>query len=205
MNLPNLLTLFRIFLIPLLVVVLMTKVPSREFIGVAIFLAAAITDWLDGYLARKRKQVTALGIWLDPIADKLLVAAAYLALVERQMAPAWMVLIILGRELAVTGLRNIALLQGFTVAVSDLGKVKMGMQVFSITAIILGERFPLFATLGYWALWIVVFFSILSAVQYMREYRRLAGLPVKRRPIREALMSLARSTMKRRQDATTRQ
>src|ERR1035437_9603224 len=137
MNLPNLLTLFRIFLIPLLVVVLLTRFPGREFIGVAIFLAAAVTDWLDGYLARKRGQITPLGIWLDPLADKLLVAAAFLALVELQLAPAWMVLIIVGRELAVTGLRNIALLQGFSIAVSDLGKLKMGVQVFTITALIL--------------------------------------------------------------------
>src|SRR5690242_15777043 len=110
MNLPNSLTVIRIFLIPLLVVVLLTKFPGKEFIGVAIFLAAAITDWLDGYIARKRKQITRFGVWLDPIADKLLVAAALLALVELQLAPAWIVLIILGRELAVTGMRNIALL-----------------------------------------------------------------------------------------------
>ena len=115
MNLPNSLTITRIFLIPLLVVVLLTKFPSKEFIGVAIFLAAAFTDWLDGHIARKRRQITRLGVWLDPIADKLLVASALLALVELQLAPAWMVLIILGRELAVTGLRNIALLQGFTI------------------------------------------------------------------------------------------
>jgi CDP-diacylglycerol---glycerol-3-phosphate 3-phosphatidyltransferase len=188
MNLPNSLTLFRIFLIPILVVVLMTKFPSREFIGVAIFLAAAVTDWLDGYLARKRKQVTALGIWLDPVADKLLVAAAFLALVELRLAPAWMVLIILGRELAVTGLRNIALLQGFSIAVSDLGKVKMGVQVFAITAIILGERFPLLGTLGLWALWGVVFFALVSAFQYFREFWIQAGHPVKRHPMRHPLL-----------------
>ncbi len=192
MNLPNSLTLFRIFLIPLLVVVLLTRFPSREFIGVAIFLAAAITDWLDGYLARKRGQVTALGIWLDPVADKLLVAAAFLALVELRLAPAWMVLIILGRELAVTGLRNVALLQGFSIAVSDLGKVKMGSQVFAITAIILGERFRLLETLGRWALWVVVFFAMASAVQYFREFWRKAGLPVEKRPLRHPLLSLGK-------------
>src|SRR5258706_5134793 len=153
MNLPNSLTLFRIFLIPLLVVVLMTRFPGREFIGVAIFLAAAVTDWLDGYVARKRGQITPLGIWLDPVADKLLVAAAFLALVEMRLAPAWMVLIILGRELAVTGLRNIALLQGFSIEVSELGKVKMGVQVFAFTAIILGVRFQALEMIGFWALW----------------------------------------------------
>ena len=190
MNLPNSLTLLRIFLIPLLVVVLLTRFPSKEFIGVAIFLAAAVTDWLDGHLARKRGQVTALGIWLDPLADKLLVAAAFLALVELHLAPAWMVLIILGRELAVTGLRNIALLQGFAIEVSDLGKVKMGLQVFAITAIILGVRFQVLEMLGRWALWGVVFFALLSAVQYFRDFWNQAGLPVKRRPMRHPLLSL---------------
>lgn len=187
MNLPNSLTLFRIFLIPLLVVVLLTKFPSREFIGVAIFLAASVTDWLDGYLARKRRQVTPLGIWLDPVADKLLVAAAFLALVELRLAPAWMVLIILGRELAVTGLRNIALLQGFSIKVSELGKVKMGVQVFAITAIILGVRFQLLEILGRWALWCVVFFALVSAVQYFREFFRQVSVPEKRRPMRHPL------------------
>jgi CDP-diacylglycerol---glycerol-3-phosphate 3-phosphatidyltransferase len=170
MNLPNSLTVTRIFLIPLLVVVLLTKYPSKEFIGVAIFLAAAVTDWLDGHIARKRGQITRFGAWLDPIADKLLVAAALLALVELQLAPAWMVLIILGRELAVTGLRNIALLQGFTIHVSELGKIKMGVQVFAITAIILGVRFPLLEMLGGWALWGAAGFALVSAVQYFREF-----------------------------------
>jgi CDP-diacylglycerol---glycerol-3-phosphate 3-phosphatidyltransferase len=192
MNLPNGLTLLRIFLIPLLVVVLLTRFPSREFIGVAIFLAAAFTDWLDGHLARKRRQITALGIWLDPVADKLLVAAAFLALVELQLAPAWMVLIILGRELAVTGLRNIALLQGFSIEVSDLGKVKMGTQVFAITAIILGVRFQTLEVLGRWALWCVVFFALVSAVQYSREFWRKAGLPAERRPLRHPLLTLGK-------------
>ena len=192
MNLPNSLTVFRIFLIPLLVVVLLTRFPSKEFIGVAIFLAAAVTDWLDGYVARKRGQITALGAWLDPMADKLLVASAFLALVEMRLAPAWMVLIILGRELAVTGLRNIALLQGFSIEVSELGKVKMAVQVFAITAIILGVRFQVLETLGRWALWGVVFFALLSAVQYFREFWSQVGAPVKRRPMRHPLLSLTK-------------
>ena len=189
MNLPNSLTVFRIFLIPLLVVVLLTRFPSKEFIGVAIFLAAAVTDWLDGYVARKRGQITALGAWLDPMADKLLIASAFLALVEMRLAPAWMVLIILGRELAVTGLRNIALLQGFSIEVSELGKVKMAVQVFAITAIILGVRFQVLETLGRWALWGVVFFALVSAVQYFREFWSQVGAPVKRRPMRHPLLS----------------
>ncbi|MBI4464999.1 MAG: CDP-diacylglycerol--glycerol-3-phosphate 3-phosphatidyltransferase, partial [Acidobacteria bacterium] len=121
MNLPNTLTAFRIFLIPLLVVVLLTRFPNKEFIAVAIFIAASLTDWLDGYMARRRRQVTALGAWLDPIADKLLVASAFLALVEMQLVPAWIAALLIGRELAVTGLRNVALIRGFSVEVSELG------------------------------------------------------------------------------------
>jgi CDP-diacylglycerol--glycerol-3-phosphate 3-phosphatidyltransferase len=202
MNLPNSLTVLRIFLVPLLVVVLWTKFPSKEFIGVAIFLAASFTDWLDGYLARKRGQITAFGAWLDPIADKLLVAAAFLALVELRLAPAWMVLIILGRELAVTTLRNIALLQGFSIAVSDLGKVKMGVQVFAITSLILGVRFPALELLGRWALWVAVFFAVVSAAQYFRQFWNQFGVPVKRPPQRHPLLTLGKP---QKQDVPTHQ
>ena len=202
MNLPNSLTVLRIFLVPLLIVVLWTKFPSNDYIGVAIFLAASFTDWLDGYLARKRGQITAFGAWLDPIADKLLVAAAFLALVELRLAPAWMVLIILGRELAVTTLRNIALLQGFSIAVSDLGKVKMGVQVFAITSLILGIRFPGLEVLGRWALWLAVFFAMVSAVQYFHEFWNQFGVPVKRSPQRHPLRSLGKQ---QKQDVSTHQ
>jgi len=145
LNLPNSLTLSRIFIVPLLVVVLLTKFPenwfivSQKVIGVAIFLAAAFTDWLDGFLARRRGQVTTLGIMLDPIADKLLISAAFISLVENGLAPAWAVVIIIGREFAVTGLRNIAAAQGFTIAASRMGKFKMASQVVAITLLILGS------------------------------------------------------------------
>src|SRR5918992_3812878 len=115
MNLPNALTLTRIFLVPLLVVVLLTKFEGRmilgvrkELIGASIFALASFTDWLDGYLARRRKQVTVFGQVIDPLADKLLTSAAFLSLVQMGLAPAWMVAIIIGREFAVTGLRNLA-------------------------------------------------------------------------------------------------
>ena len=110
MNLPNSLTVTRIFLVPLLVVVLLTKFEGRQILGVpkelvgaAIFGLASLTDWLDGYLARRRKQVTALGQVIDPLADKLLISAALISLVQMDLAPAWMVAIIIGREFAVTG------------------------------------------------------------------------------------------------------
>ena len=110
MNLPNALTLGRIFLVPLLVVVLLTKFEGRlilgvrkELVGAAIFGVASLTDWLDGYLARRRKQVTTLGQMMDPLADKLLTSAAFISLVQMDLAPAWMVAVIIGREFAVTG------------------------------------------------------------------------------------------------------
>jgi CDP-diacylglycerol--glycerol-3-phosphate 3-phosphatidyltransferase len=170
MNLPNSLTIFRIFLIPLLVVVLLTRFPNKEFIGVAIFLAAALTDWLDGYIARRRRQITAIGTWLDPVADKLLVSSALIAMVEMGLAPAWMVVILVGREVAVTGLRNVALAKGIAIEVSELGKAKMATQVVAITAIILGMRFALIEAVGYWALWLAVLLAMVSAAQYFHQF-----------------------------------
>lgn len=176
MNVPNSLTLIRIFLVPLLVVVLLTRAPDFELWGVLIFLLAALTDWLDGFLARKREQITPLGVMLDPIADKLLIAAALISLVELGLAPAWMVAIIVGRELAVLGLRTIALAQGFHVAVSDLGKAKMVLQVFATALLILSVRHPALSVAGKAALWLVVLFALLSAVRYFAEFgRRMNG------------------------------
>ena len=180
MNLPNTFTLFRIFLIPLLVVVLLTRFPNREFIAVAIFIAAALTDWLDGHIARRRRQVTAFGTWLDPIADKLLVASALIALVEIQLVAAEIAAILIGRELAVTGIRNVALMRGFSVNVSGLGKLKMATQVFAITTIILGMRFDFLKILGYWGLWLAVGLALVSAAQYFGQFWVQAGLPTAR-------------------------
>jgi CDP-diacylglycerol--glycerol-3-phosphate 3-phosphatidyltransferase len=145
-NLPNALTLTRIFLAPVLVAVLLTKLPSQwsgvpqQVLGVGLFLVASITDWLDGYLARLRGQVSTLGILLDPIADKLLVSAAFITLVEARLAPAWAVSIIIGSEFAVTGLRSIAAAEGFAISASRMGKFKMLTQVVAITLLILGSR-----------------------------------------------------------------
>lgn len=145
MNLPNALTLSRIFIVPLLVVVLLTKFPSawlgvpQQLLGLTLFVGASITDWLDGYFARKRGQVSTLGILLDPIADKLLVSAALVSLVENRLAPAWAIVIIIGREFAVTGLRSIAAAEGFTISASKKAKFKMLSQVVAITLLILGS------------------------------------------------------------------
>ena len=143
MNLPNALTLSRIFIVPLLVVVLLTPVSEnwlgvpRYILGVAIFVAAALTDYFDGKIARRRQQVSKLGKLLDPIADKLLISAALISLVENHLAPAWAVVIIVGREFAVTGLRSIAATEGVVISASRMGKFKMVAQVFTVGLLIL--------------------------------------------------------------------
>src|SRR5437773_9842039 len=177
MNLPNTLTLTRIFLVPLLVVVLLTKFQGRlilgvpkELVGAAIFGLASLTDWLDGYLARRRKQITTLGQVIDPLADKLLTSAALISLVAMDLAPAWMVAIIIGREFLVTGLRSIAYARGVAIAASPLGKIKMVAQVVAILALILGhDRSGAIYTVGQAALWLVVFAALISAADHFRR------------------------------------
>jgi CDP-diacylglycerol--glycerol-3-phosphate 3-phosphatidyltransferase len=181
MNLPNTLTLVRMFLVPLLVVVLLTEFEGRQILGVtkelvgaAIFALASITDWLDGYLARRRRQVTWLGQMLDPIADKLLTTAAFISLVQLDLAPAWMVALIVGREFAVTALRSLAYTKGITIPASPLGKLKMASQVIAILLLILGwGPMPQLATAGRIALWLVMIAAVVSAVDYYRRFQRL--------------------------------
>lgn len=202
MNLPNSLTLARIFLVPLVVVVLLTRpthIQTWAIWGVSLFLGAALTDLLDGYLARRRKQITTLGRLLDPIADKLLISSALISLVQLNVAPAWMVTIILGREFAVSGLRSIAASEGFQIGVSTLGKGKMVLQVAAVAGLILGHAHPgwIMQTAKI-LLWAVVFFALVSMVQYFvefwskldnsiknREHRRLRILERKRQIMAE--------------------
>ena len=142
MNLPNTLTLTRIFIVPILVVVLLTPLSESlgvppHILGVALLTAAGLTDFFDGRIARRRQQVSKLGKLLDPIADKLLISAALIALVENRLAPAWAVVIIVGREFAVTGLRSIAASEGIIISASRMGKFKMVMQVVTVGLLIL--------------------------------------------------------------------
>ena len=186
MNLPNSLTLVRMFLVPLLVVVLLTEFEgrrilgvSKELLGAAIFAIASLTDWLDGYLARRRRQVTWLGQVLDPIADKLLTSAAFISLVQLDLAPAWMVALIIGREFAITALRSLAYTKGITIPASPLGKVKMASQVTAILLLILGwGPLPALAPLGVAALWVVMIAAVASAVDYYRRFVILTNAPV---------------------------
>ncbi|OFV94326.1 MAG: CDP-diacylglycerol--glycerol-3-phosphate 3-phosphatidyltransferase [Acidobacteria bacterium RIFCSPLOWO2_12_FULL_65_11] len=181
-NLPNSLTLVRIFLVPLLVVVLLTEFEGRqifgvpkELVGAAIFGLASLTDWLDGYLARRRKQITTLGQIMDPLADKLLTSAALLSLVQMELAPAWIVWIIIGRDFAVTGLRSLAYARGIVIAASRLGKVKMVVEVVAILGLILGRveaqsQLYVLYLIGQTALWIAVVTALASAADYFRRF-----------------------------------
>ena len=196
MNLPNALTLCRIFLVPLLVVVLLTKFEGRlilgirkELVGAAIFGLASLTDWLDGYLARRRQQVTPLGQLMDPLADKLLITAALVSLVQMDLAPAWMVAVILGREFAVTVLRSIAHSRGVVISASPLGKFKMVSEVVAILLLILGrDHLQQFFVLGTVALWVAMLTAVGSGLDYYRRFNHVLtqGVPKTPDPVRRA-------------------
>jgi CDP-diacylglycerol--glycerol-3-phosphate 3-phosphatidyltransferase len=169
-NLPNALTALRIFLVPLLVVVLLTRFEGHVYLGAAIFGLAVLTDYLDWFFARRRNEVTRLGILLDPLADKLLTAAAFLSLVEMGLVPAWVVMIILARELAVTGLRNLAAGRGVLIRASRLGKAKMVAQVTAILLLLLSRPLPALRAAGLVALVAVVGVTLLSGAEYFRRF-----------------------------------
>ena len=179
MNLPNSLTILRIFFVPLLVVVLLTRQPNWNFWGlpihfevwgVLILLVAAATDAMDGYFARTRREITTLGILLDPIADKLLISAAFISLVSMGLVQAWMVVIIIGREFIVVGLREVASVEGLVIPASPLGKTKMVLQVLAGCAVILTANHPALKTVGKVLLWLVVVSAVLSAMHYFQMF-----------------------------------
>ena len=181
MNLPNSLTISRIIFVPLLVVVLLTDFQGRvifgvptELVGAAIFGIASITDWVDGYLARRRKQITMLGQVIDPLADKLLICAALISLVHMNLVLTWMAALIIGREITVTTLRSVAYARGVSMPASRTGKAKMVAEIVAILALILahgadGLREPLY-WIGQVALWVVVVTALMSAFDYFRRF-----------------------------------
>jgi CDP-diacylglycerol--glycerol-3-phosphate 3-phosphatidyltransferase len=196
MNLPNALTIARIFFVPLLVAALVEQnvsirlfgvVVTNEWLALAIFLIAAATDLVDGYLARRWGQVTTIGTLLDPIADKLLISSALISLVQVNAVPGWMVILIVGREFAISGLRSIAAAEGYTIKASDLGKTKMVAQVTAISFLLVGIRHPQVATLAYGMMWVVVLFAVLSAIGYFRKFWRKVDVRIKTRRRRELL------------------
>ncbi len=182
-NLPNYITLTRVAAVPLLIWILVSPRFSdtngeREILASTVFILASITDGIDGYLARKRGQITTMGMLLDPLADKLLIAAAFITLVQFNPAlvPAWMAVVIIGREFLVSGLRSIAASEGFTIQASELGKFKMLVQIISVVAVILAHRwhewplgsvyiFPVY-WIAYVAVWFMVLLSLVSAGDY---------------------------------------
>ncbi|HUB31764.1 MAG TPA: CDP-diacylglycerol--glycerol-3-phosphate 3-phosphatidyltransferase [Bryobacteraceae bacterium] len=205
MNLPNALTILRIFFVPLLVAALVLQnvfvlqvggvAITNEWLALGIFLAAAGTDLLDGYLARRWQQVTTIGTLLDPIADKLLISAALISLVEIRVLPGWMAILIIGREFAVSGLRSIAAAEGYTIKANDLGKTKMLAEVVAVSVILVSIHHPEFHLTGMLLMWAVVFFAMLSAVSYFRKFWRKVDERVKRRRRRE-LLTLERRRQK---------
>ena len=179
MNLPIALTLFRIVLVPLIIVFVISSDRLWVLIAAVIFVAASLTDWLDGRLARRRNQVTQFGTLLDPVADKLLVAAALLALVQVEMIGAWVAMVIIGRELAVTGLRGVALSMGVVVPASKFGKLKTVSQYVAITILILERGVPpeyvRFHLISVGALWGALALTIVSGADYFYRFYLKAG------------------------------
>jgi len=181
-NLPIALTLGRIVLVPLIIVFLISSSRVHVLIAALIFIAACLTDWLDGRMARQWNQVTRLGTLLDPVADKLLVAAALVSLVQVEMIPAWIAVLIIGRELAVTGLRGVALSMGVVVPASPLGKAKTVAQYIAITILILEKGVPgdfvQFHLLSMIVLWITLGLTVISGADYFYRFFSRAGVKV---------------------------
>ena len=198
MNLPNTLTIARIFFVPLLVAVLVQQriilhwngaVISNDVVALLIFWVAAATDMLDGYLARRWEQVTTIGTLLDPIADKLLVSAALISLVQERVVPGWLVVLLVGREFAVSGLRSIAAAEGYTIKASELGKTKTVSQVLAISLLVVSMHHPWVAKYADFSLYIVVFFSLWSAVSYFSKFWRKVDIRTKQRRRQELLVA----------------
>jgi CDP-diacylglycerol--glycerol-3-phosphate 3-phosphatidyltransferase len=210
-NLPNLLTLIRIFLVPLLVAVLVEQnfrivwggrvVIANDFLALIVFLAAALTDLLDGYLARRWKQVTTVGTLLDPIADKLLISAALVSLVQIRLLPGWMVILIISREFAVSGLRSIAAAEGYIIKAGELGKSKTMLQVVGVVLVMLSIRWPQIRIYALAVMWGVVIFGLASAIDYFRKFWRKVDSSIKLRR-RNELITMERQ--KRRLDKAAR-
>ena len=171
-NLPNSLTLFRVVCIPLIVLLLFFPGKTTSFLAALLFGLASITDLLDGFLARRRQMVTTLGKFLDPLADKLIVSAALIMLIPLDRAPAWMVVVIVGRELAITGLRGVAVSEGTVISASYLGKKKMVFQIVAILGLLL--HYDYFGVdlhaVGMFFLWLAVIVTLWSGITYFRSF-----------------------------------
>ena len=171
LNVPNVLTFLRILCIPGLVVVILARFQGQELVAFGLFAFATFTDTLDGFWARRLRQITTLGQLLDPIADKLLIASVFICLVGTGAVKAWMATIIIGRELAVTGFRAIAESRGVSVPASLTGKVKMALETVVLAVVLLGDKVPFgLAFLGPIGLWLVMIVAVVSAAEYFVRY-----------------------------------
>ncbi len=176
LTLPNGLTIIRILAIPVILILLFSSGTFYvQLITTIFFLLIAVTDTFDGYLARRRGMVTTLGKFLDPLADKLLIVAALIALIPTRGIPAWMVIVIVGREISVTGLRGIAVSQGIVIAASSLGKYKTIFEVTSIAFLILNIHYLSieFRQVGLALLWIAMAFAVISGVDYFKRFLKV--------------------------------
>ena len=170
-NAPNLLSIARILLVPVLVAVLLTKFDGKEFVGLGLFLLlAALTDFLDGFIARRQKKVTRLGQLLDPAADKILTSAALISLVELGLAPAWMVAVIVAREFAVTSLRAVAAAERKVLGAISSGKVKTTLQIVAISLLIFYNQLGSFERLAPLSLWLAMLASLYSGAEYFIRF-----------------------------------
>ncbi len=171
-NLPNILTLFRIACIPLIVLLLFFPHKATSFMAALVFGLASISDLLDGFLARRRQMVTTLGQFLDPLADKLIVSAALIMLIPLGRVPAWMVVVIVGRELAITGLRSVAVSEGQVISASELGKKKMVFQIVAILGLLF--HYDYFGVdchaVGMFFMWLAVVVTLWSGFSYFRSF-----------------------------------
>jgi CDP-diacylglycerol--glycerol-3-phosphate 3-phosphatidyltransferase len=168
------LTGLRIFLVPWLVVLLLTRTEWGWLLGLGVFTLAVITDYFDGWLARRRNEQTQLGAMLDPLADKLLLSAAFISLIELDMAPAWIVAVIIGREFAVTWLRSEALGRGIVMAASGAGKAKTVSQIVAVYIMLLALRIEIFGYLVAPALFAALGLTLYSGIDYFRRFSRAA-------------------------------
>jgi len=178
MNLPNALTSIRILLIPVFILLFLSPGPLRSVGAAVIFAIAALTDLLDGYLARRWKQITRLGKLLDPIADKLLILSALILLVDFDRVSAWIAIVLIGREVAMTGLRAIASSEGIVISAEPMGKYKLAIQVAAVVLLILDYQAPYvnFRAWGTALLWISMILAVSSAIQYGMKYLTLIRL-----------------------------
>jgi CDP-diacylglycerol--glycerol-3-phosphate 3-phosphatidyltransferase len=171
-NLPNSLTLFRVACIPVLVLLLFFPHKATSFLAALVFALASISDLLDGFLARRQQLVTTFGKFLDPLADKLIVTTALIMLIPLGRAPAWMVVVIVGRELAITGLRSMAVSEGKVISADELGKKKMVFQIVAILGLLLHyEYFGInLHAVGMFFLWLAVILTLWSGFNYFRRF-----------------------------------